>query len=153
VIEPVEPGTALLARALLGVAACLWLAAVQLAPTTRGVGAALSGHRLADLIGSGSVGGAVPRVIGPLWYAMPVGAAVVLVTLGMAGTVARAVRLACSLLASASALGFVVFLADTRGASLGPGAWCAVAGALLALVATAIEVPALLGRGRVESVL
>lgn len=125
-------------RILLAAAACMWLATVVLAPATRGVGAALSGHELADLIGSKSLGGRVPAIVGPLWYLMPLSATVVLATLGLGGAAAGAVRIAAALLASVVALGFTAMLA--RWATVGPGSWCAIAGAALAFLAVAIEI-------------
>jgi hypothetical protein len=124
-------------RMLLALAACMWLATVILTPSKSGVGAALSGHELADLIDSGSVGRRVPPVMGLAWYLMPLSAAVVLATLGLRGSVANMLRSAAALLAISSALGFTVLL--TRWATLGPGSWCAVGGAGMALVAIAIE--------------
>ena len=143
----------LTSRALLGVATCFWLAAVWLAPTRSGVGAALSGHHLADLIGSGAIGGAVPPIMGPIWYAMPIGAAVVLATLGLTGTVARLVRFSVALLATGSALGFTTLLTRFDWARFGPGSWCAVTGAVFALVATAIEVQRSYDSRRIGNVL
>jgi hypothetical protein len=144
---------ALASRGLLGVAACLWLAAVELAPTTSGVGAALSGHKLADLVGSGAVGGRTPRIMGPIWYTMPIGAALVLATLGLNGNVARLVRLAAALLAGASAVGFAAFLTRLDWARFGPGSWCAIAGAAFVMTAAVIEGVTFLGSRRTDGVL
>ena len=150
---PPGPRLALVSRGLLGVAACLWLAAVVLAPTASGVGAALSGHKLADLVGSGAVGGGIPRIMGPIWYAMPIGAALVLATLGLNGIAARLVRLAAALLAAASAVGFAALLTKLDWARFGPGSWCALAGAAFVLTAAGVEGAAFLRLRRTDGVL
>ncbi|MFZ2113476.1 MAG: hypothetical protein WAU77_07070 [Solirubrobacteraceae bacterium] len=149
------PGTrlALASRGLLGVAACLWLIAMVLAPTTSGVGAALSGHKLADLVGSGAVGGRIPRIMGPIWYTMPIGAALLLATLGLNGIVARLVRLVAALLAAVSAVGFAGLLTRFNWARLGPGSWCAIAGAAFVLTAVGIEGATFLRLRRTDGVL
>lgn len=144
---------ALASRGLLGVAACLWLIAVLLAPTTRGVGAALSGHKLADLVGSGVVGGGVPRIMGPVWYAMPIGAAVVLATLGLSGGVAWMVRFSAAALAAASAVGFAAFLTRFHWVRFGPGLWCGIVGAAFVLTAAVIEGVTFLRSRRTDGVL
>jgi hypothetical protein len=146
-------GPALAARVLLGVAACLWLVAVVLAPTTSGVGAALSGHKLADLVGSGAVGGRVPRIMGPIWYMMPIGAAVVLATLGMTSALARLVRFSAAVLAAAAAVGFAIFLTRLQWGRMGPGSWCGLAGAAFVLTAALVEGGTFLRMGRIDGVL
>jgi hypothetical protein len=151
--EPPVRRLALASRGLLGVAACLWLLTVMLAPTTRGSGAALSGHKLADLVGSGALGGGVPRIMGPIWYLTPMCAAVVLATLGLDGGAARLVRFASALLAGAAAVGFVAFLTSLDWVRFGPGSWCAMAGAALVLVAAGIDSATFLRQRRTHGVL
>jgi hypothetical protein len=124
-----------------------------LAPTTRGVGAALSGHELADLVGSGVVGGGVPRIMGPVWYAMPIGAAVVLATIGLTGAVAWLVRFSAAVLAATSAVGFAAFLTRFDWVRFGPGSWCGIAGAAFVLTAAVIEGVTFIRSGRIDGVL
>jgi hypothetical protein len=124
-----------------------------LAPSARGVGAALSGHKLADLVGSGAVGGGIPRIMGPIWYTMPIGAAVILMTLGMTGAAPRLVRFSAAFLAAASAVGFAAFLTRFHWARFGPGTWCGLAGVALVLAAGVIEGLAFLRLGRIDGVL
>lgn len=151
--KPPRTRLALASRALLGIAACLWLVAVVLEPTTRGIGAALPAHKLADLIGSATIADGVPRIMGPIWYLMPIGAAIMLGTLGLAGRIAVMIRFGAGFLAAASAVGFTVFLTKLHFTNLGPASWCAVGGAALVLVAVVIEGASLLPAGRIENVL
>ncbi len=140
-------------RGLLGLAAGLWLASAFLVPSTRGVGASLSSHQLADLVGSGALGGLVPRALGPLWYLTPLGAALVLGTLGLPGTPARAIRALAALIACACATSFAVSLTHLRPTRLGPGSWCALAASALALVALVLERSLLPRTERIQGVL
>jgi hypothetical protein len=126
-------------RRLLAVAAVLWLGAVVLAPTTSGAGAALSGHALADLIGSHAGLPGVPRWLGPAWYAMPLAAAVVLVTLGAEGRRAARTRHAAALTAGVVGVAFLVLVTHLQVTRFGLGAWCEIAGAALVPSAFAIS--------------
>ncbi len=127
-------------RTLFGVAALLWLAAAFLPATTVGSGSTLSSHRLADLIGSGVLSSSVPQWVGPAWYAMPVGAALLLMALGLNGTRGILLRLGAALLATASALVFGAYASKLDVSRIGTGLWCGIAGSACAIVAAAIEV-------------
>jgi hypothetical protein len=114
-------------RLLLGIAALLWLASMVLPLTTRGTGSALPGHALADLASAGRLPDR-PRWLGTAWYLMPIGAAVMLASLGLTGPLASAVRWTAAATAAASALIFTVLVTHLDIARFGAGAWTAIAG-------------------------
>ena len=132
-----ERSEGLLGRALLGCAALLWLAAMFLPLTTRGAGLTLTGHELADLVGSGMFD-SVPPWVGVAWYAMPLCAALVLIGLGLEGRRVAIARWSASGLATAAALVSVSFVAGWDPSRMGSGLWAAAAGAACALLAAAI---------------
>lgn len=115
--------------------------------TAHGIGAALPGHQTADLVGSGVFGGRIPRWVGPAWYVMPIGAAIAMALLGVMARRATVVRMLVATFACVSATGFVVYATDLDWSRLGAGAWCALAGAVLALGSNGIEL-ATARRGR-----
>lgn len=126
-------------RAAFGGTAGLWLAASVLPATTAGSGSTISAHRLADLIASGALAGAAPAWLGLAWYAMPVCAALLLMSLGLAGTVGATVRLAITAITAMSIFGFGALVSDYDPSRVGSSVWCATVGALCAAAVSAGE--------------
>lgn len=126
-------------RVLLGIAALLWLAAMVLPLTTRGVGSVLSGPALADLARDGGLP-SFPRWLGATWYLIPLGGAVVLTSLGMTGRPAEATRWAAATIAALAAAVFTVLVTDLDIQRFGAGAWAGTTGSALAAGAAAMTV-------------
>lgn len=141
-----------LSRVLFGAAALLWLTAAFLPPTTEGSGASLSSHHLADLLASGSLGASAPPWLGLLWYAMPIGAALTLMALGLGGWSGALLRICAASAATVSALAVGAVVSKMEVAYLGSGLWCALTGSVFAVTACCLEI-ALSGRGRSANVL
>jgi hypothetical protein len=135
-----------LSRALFGAAAVLWLTAVFLPPVSEGSGASLSSHRLADLLASGLLAASAPPWLGLLWYAMPIGAALTLMALGLGGWSGALLRIGAATVATVSALTVGAVVSNLEVGRLGSGLWCAVIGSVFAVFACGLEI-ALSGRG------
>lgn len=117
----------------LALAATLWLIAVFLPATSAGAGSSLSGHVFADLIGEGTFGELAPRWLGRAWYLMPLGGALVLLTLSSDHSLMVASRFVAAIAASGAALVWTGAVADLEPARFGSGSWCAVGGSVLAI--------------------
>jgi hypothetical protein len=124
---------------MLVIASMAWLAALQLSPTTRGLGAGLSGHELADLVGSGALGHSPPRWVGPVWYTTPIAGALLLITLAIDRPWATRARFAVATAGLAPALTLTALLTKLDLSRFGSGSWSMATGSVLAVGAVVVE--------------
>lgn len=145
---PVKMGAVALARVLFAFASGLWLTAIFLPATAAGAGATLASHRLADLLATGALPSGAPSWFGLVWYVVPVGAALLLMALGLGGRRGALIRSAVAVPTAATALAFALAVCDLDLQRLGSGLWCALAGVVCAALAVGVEIVQPDERGR-----
>ena len=106
--------------------------------TTHGVGSAINGQELADLLLTGTVDTWVPRWVGGVFYLIPLAGACVLLGLGLGGRVGGTVIVVAGTVAVVVS-SLVVAALDGRPLSQpGSGARCLWAGMVLWLIAVVL---------------
>lgn len=117
-----------LPRLALAAGAVLVISSFFLPYNDAGVGSAIAGHGLADLVLSGTISSWAPRWIGLVLYLLPLGGALVLVGLGLDATIGRVViGLGIAVTCSVSAL-FAAALGNDPIHAPGSGSWVLLCG-------------------------
>lgn len=132
-------GTRAVALALGAVGGALLLTATFAPWSGRGAGSSIALRRIADLVLSGTVDAWVPRSMGLLVYAIPLGGALVLVGTGLGGRAGAVTAGVGVVLALSGTVVAVAALDRLERSGMGPGLYLAGAGAATGIAAVATQ--------------